>query len=156
MKHFPLPMPRTPFPNPELAKLLRLILVRSVKLLSYFVVLAVPCLVTSCDDDDIWAGKPHVTSPSGWCVAFVQENSSPSPSGWSAVLLDFRNSHFRQCCHTAVEFRRAGVPLKMRWLDPTTLEIRYPQDTPLYWPGEVSEHVAECVGRRVRVVLVKI
>ena len=124
---------------------------------SFLAVLVIAAPLISCDDDDSfeWASKPHAISPSGWCVAYVQENTSPSSSGWSAVLLDLKSADRHQCCATAVEFHRTGVPLEMRWLDPTTLEVRYPKDISPYWPCDVSEHVAQCIGRSVRVVLVQ-
>jgi hypothetical protein len=126
--------------------------------LFYVAMLATATLLVSCEEDYSfeWTSKPHATSPSGWCTAFVQENSSASPSGWSAVLLDFKGVSRPQCSGGAVDFQQSGIPIEMRWLDPTTLEVRYPKEVTPFWPCNVSEHVVECDGRRVRVLLVKI
>jgi hypothetical protein len=137
-----------------------LVLVRSMRLHAFPTVLAIATTLVSCDEDHsyIWADKPHSVSPSGWAVAYVQEAKEPSPAGWSAVLLDLRGSDRRsQCCATAIEFHQTSLPLKMQWLDPTTLEVRYPKDASPIWPcDDVSEHDVGCVGRNVRVVLVRI
>jgi len=128
-----------------------------MRLRSHLALFGIAALFASCDEDDDsyeWRAKPHAVSPSGWCVAYVQEAKDPSLSGWSAVLLDLKGPDRGQCSATAVEFHRTGVPLEMRWLDPTTLEVRYPKGISPYWPCDVLEHVAQCVGRSVRVVLV--
>ena len=116
-------------------------------------------LLISCDEDYSyeWKWKPHATSPSGWCTAFVQENRTESPSGWSAVQLAIRGVDRSFCSGGAVDFPQAGVPVEMHWLDPTTLEVRYPKEIVPNLPCPyVPEHIVECAGRRVRVILVKI
>jgi hypothetical protein len=67
----------------------------------------------------------------------------------AAVLLDLDRG---KGCATAIEFHRAGVPLKMQWLGPATLEIQYPKEVALTCSDDAAEHVVECNGRRVRVV----
>ena len=120
--------------------------------------MAVAMVLGSCDDDEdsfVWASKPHAVSPEGWCVAYEQEDTSPSPTGSSAVWLNIKNTYWRQCSHLAIQFRRTSVPLEMHWMDSTTLEIRYQKDVPVYWPCDVSENIAECAGRKIRIVFVK-
>jgi len=131
-------------------------LVRSVRPTSFLAILAIAIPLCSCsrsDDSYVWAELPHAISPSGWCVAYLQEAKQPPTSGWSAVLLDLDRG---KCSATAVEFHQVSVPLKMQWLDPTTLEISYPKDVSPVWPCDTSEHVVDCAGRRVRVVLLRI
>ena len=128
-----------------------------MRLAAFSTMLAIGIPLGSCgrpDDSYVWAELPHAISPSGWCVAYVQEAKAPSPSEWSAVLLDLDRG---KCSATALEFRHAKVPLKIRWLDSTTLEIRYPKDVSPDWPcDDASEHLVECAGRSVRVVLLRI
>ena len=71
-----------------------------------------------------------------------------SGSEWSAVLLDFDRG---KCSASAIEFQRRGLSLEMQWLDPTTLEIRYPKDVSPTCDDDASEHFLECDGLRVRV-----
>ena len=71
--------------------------------------------------------------------------------------MDIRGVDGRHCSGGFVEFHRTGVPLEMHWLDSETLEVRYPKEIKPSWPcDDVSEHISECGGRRVRMVLVKI
>jgi hypothetical protein len=114
--------------------------------------MAIPLVSCSKSDDNyVWAELPHAISPSGWCVAYIQEAKTTPGSEWSAVLLDIDKG---KCSAKAVEFHQVSVPLKMRWLDSTSLEISYPKDVS---PAcDTPEQLVECAGRRVRVVLVRI
>ena len=114
--------------------------------------LVVTLLLSACDERDDsfeWAAKPHAVSPSGWCVAYVQENPKPDPAGWSAVLLDLDQGRGSV---VAVEFHQRGLPLEMRWLSPDTLEVRYPRTAQPSCPAYAAERVVEFVGRRVHIV----
>ena len=127
-----------------------------MRLRAFTAMLGIATAHVSCDrwDDHVWAELPHAISPSGWCVAYIQTARESSPSAHSTVLLDLDRG---TCCAIAVEFPDASVPLKMRWLDANTLEIRYPKEASPVWPcDDAAENVVECVGRSVRVVLLRI
>jgi hypothetical protein len=127
--------------------------------LIYVAMSTIAIFVVSCEEDYSyeWKWKPHATSPSGWCTAYVQKGISSSRPGWSAVELFIQGVDRRPCSGGAVDFRHTDVPVEMRWLDQTTLEVRYPKEITPSWPcPDVPEHVVECGGRRIRVLLVKI
>jgi hypothetical protein len=90
----------------------------------------------------------HVASPAGGCVASVVVfDGSPGGSN-TQVLLSFDGG---KCGSGAVSFDRADVPLELRWLDATTLEVRHPKDaTPI---RNASGEFLQCFDRKVHVIL---
>src|SRR2546425_477025 len=90
----------------------------------------------------------HVASPAGWCVASVVVFDGSPASSNTQVLLSFDGG---KCGSGAVSFDRADVPLELRWVDATTLEVRYPKDaTPV---RNASGEFLQCFDRRVHVIL---
>ena len=107
--------------------------------------------LVACDDDEfsyVWADKVHAVSPSRAYVAYVQEEKSSSE-----VLISF---HQNGCCAVAVQFPGTHLPLKLQWLDPTTLEIRYPKGTSPDCADARDHDIVDCFGPKVRTVLVQI
>jgi len=111
--------------------------------------------LVSCDEDDSfeWADKLHAVSPSGSYVAYVQEAKEPLPLGSSEVWVHFRENGGG--AHV-IGFRGTGVPLKLRWLGPTTLEVRYPKDVSPLCDDDAVDHVVDCFGPKIRAVVVQI
>jgi hypothetical protein len=88
----------------------------------------------------------HVPSPSGWCEAYVFDYEQ----NYSQVALAFDGG---KCGRGAVTAWADHVPLQLRWLDATTLEVRHPGGVRM--ERNASGEVLQCGGphRRVRVVL---
>jgi len=89
-----------------------------------------------------------VTSPAGWCVASVIVFDASPRSSNTQVLLSFDDG---RCGSGAVSFDRANVPITVRWVDATTLEVSYPKD--LVPERNASGEFLQCFDRRVHVIL---
>ena len=90
----------------------------------------------------------RVISPAGWCVASIVEFNGTAGGGNTQVLLMFDEG---KCGSGAVSFDRTGVPLQLRWVGATTLEVRYPKDaSPI---RNASGEFLQCRDRKVHVIL---
>jgi hypothetical protein len=124
-----------------------------VKSSAVVAIFALTFALEACDNDIDLNGldKFHVFSPSGSCVAWVQENKN---LGWTGVLINFQSG----CGHSVMEFDRTDIPIKLQWLNSTTLEIRYPKDVSPKCGHDESNQEVDCfgLGPKIRVVMVQI
>jgi hypothetical protein len=134
-------------PRQPLLVLFSLDLVR----LTILAVSALTLALAACDNtfhdfSYMWADKVHADSPSGSCVAYVEEDTTSS-----SVLLVFQGGSAR-----TMEFSGTRLPIQLRWLDSSTLQIRYPKEIRPTCDDDAVEHVVDCFGPKVRVIPVQI
>src|SRR2546430_1962214 len=91
------------------------------------VLIVIAAALFACSKSPPWKSRElqRVTSPAGWCVASVIVFDGSPHSSNTQVFLSFDGG---KCGSGAVSFDRADVPLTLRWVDATTLEVAYPKD----------------------------
>jgi hypothetical protein len=89
----------------------------------------------------------RITSPGGWCEAYLLKLTSPN-GGNTQVMLNFAAD---ACGAGAVSFEGSIPDVQLRWLDGTTLEVSYPKQAKP--TRNSSGDVIQCHDRKVRVIL---
>jgi hypothetical protein len=114
------------------------------------VLIVIAAALFACSKSPQWKTRElqRVTSPAGWCVASVIVFDGSSRSSNTQVFLSFDGG---KCGSGAVSFDRADVPLTLRWVDATTLEVAYPKD--LVPTRNASGEFLQCFDRKVHVIL---
>jgi hypothetical protein len=90
----------------------------------------------------------RVVSPAGWVSAYVDEYRDGPSGGMTQVILSFDND---TCGAGAVAAPGFDLGLRLRWTDPTTLEVIHPQN--LAMRRNASGEYLQCGPRKVHVVL---
>jgi hypothetical protein len=122
-----------------------------VKRRTVLAILALTLLLAACDNtfhdfSYLWADKIHADSPSGAYVAYVREQKTSS-----SVLIAFEGGSA-----LAMKFDGTHLPLKLRWLDSTTLQVGYPKEVRPTCDEDAVDHDVDCFGPKVRVLPVQI
>ena len=115
---------------------------RTILAISALTLALAACDNTFHDFSYMWADKVHADSPSGAYVAYVQEDKTSS-----SVLIVFEGG-----TAVAMEFDATHLPLKLRWLDSATLEVRYPKEVRPTCDKDAVDHIVD----KVRVIPVQI
>lgn len=106
----------------------------------------VPSLI-SCSSPEFKEGA-RVASPNGWVEAYVLEWSHGPGNGRTQVMLSFDEG---RCGRGSVSANGIGLGVDLRWIEPTTLQVSYPESVDLE-RGPGGEDV-QCGNRKVRVIL---
>ena len=90
----------------------------------------------------------RAASPAGWVTAYVEETRGGPSGGVTQIILSFDND---TCGAGAVAASGLDLGLRLRWSDPTTLEVIHPQN--LEMRRNASGEYLQCGPRKVHVVL---
>jgi hypothetical protein len=119
----------------------------SCRLFPTCLLLAVVSSLISCSSPE-FKESVRVASPNGWVEAYVLEWSYGQGNGRTQVMLAFDGG---RCGRGSVSANGIGLGLKLRWVEPATLQITHPESVDLERsPG--GEDV-QCGNRKVRVIL---
>ena len=130
----------------ELGKICWSLVTRRVTALS--IALGIGACSTSDDGYSPIEEYARVLSPDGEVSASVYHYDSPT-GGLTQVGLDFLGTG---CGAGSAAWHEFDIGIEIRWIDPTTLEVRYPDGKP--YNHNASGDFLGCFDRGVRVVMV--
>jgi hypothetical protein len=111
--------------------------------------LAVVPTLTSCSPSPEFEPGARVASPNGWAEAYVLEWSYGPDNGRTQVMLSFDGG---MCGRGSVSANGTSLGLELRWVEPTTLQVTYPESVDLEQPAGGGEDM-QCGKRKVKVIL---
>lgn len=109
--------------------------------------LAVARSLISRSSPEFKAGA-RVASPNGWVEAYVLEWSYGPNNGRTQVMLSF-DAGMGGC--GSVSANGTSLGLELRWVEPTTLQVTYPESVVLEQPPGGAD--IQCRNRKVKVIL---